>query len=546
MSSTLNLTVASHSHIGRRGNNEDAVYATIRDAEESRLACVAVADGMGGHAAGEVASRIAVERIAQLVRVGYDPGDDPILVFKQVYREINRRIAGYADEHPEAAGLGTTLVTAVAHDDVAYIFNVGDSRAYWFPESGAIEQVTQDHSAAAEAVRNGEMTVEEAKHHPYAHALTHCLDGDGDGEPDYFKLELDEPGFLLLCSDGLTGALSDDEISRVLFGTSAIDGPEGAVQQLTALAHQQGGRRQDNTSVALLEVGEVERDTLITAVAPAPEPAEATTTPGLPRRKRVAAIVSALLFTALLFVGAYAWMGGATLPQNAENGFGEVGRSVPDERDRRKVDYRREMEDGPVRRSAAEMGGRQHVIVQDALNWLTQIYIPSTTPDNASSCKQAETDRTEVLSYTVAGPEQKELSPKKVLIIRRTVDVNNRLGHEGQDRLQPMRESGALVYPGNGIDAERHCYYSGRISYKVPVTYGKWDDEGIAYFYLLYVLDENDGLWVSVNDDYHKPISKHYSWDAVENGKMTLREATGDEGAESVMAYIRGIDSGGS
>jgi protein phosphatase len=533
MSSALDLTVASHSHIGRRGNNEDAVYATVRDAEESKLACVAVADGMGGHAAGEEASRIAVERIAQLVRVGYDPGDDPILVFTQVYREINRRIAGYADEHPEAAGLGTTLVTAVAHDDVAYIFNVGDSRAYWFPESGAIEQVTQDHSAAAEAVRNGEMTVEEAKHHPYAHALTHCLDGDGNGEPDYFKLELGEPGFLLLCSDGLTGALSDDEISRVLFGTSAIDGPEGAAQQLTALAHQRGGRRQDNTSVALLEVGEVERDTLITAVAPAPEPAEATASPGLPRRKRVAAIVSALLFTALLFVGAYAWMGGATLPQNAvvgdEDGSGRVADVSADDDAQDNNAQDNNAQDNNAQDNNAQDNNAQDNNAQDNNGFSAFI----------SDCDSSAQDSTVELRYNFAEISE-EPSVDKVVVIQRTLDAENRYEHAWENnRFQPKRGDAPFALPGADdpeahIGGADHCVYSRDAATVVPHSYAN----GIAYFYLMYALDTEKRVWVSVNEGHGKTP---YSWDTVEKGEMTLREATDDEGAENVREFIRRI-----
>jgi hypothetical protein len=161
------------------------------------------------------------------------------------------------------------------------------------------------------------------------------------------------------------------------------------------------------------------------------------------------------------------------------------------------------------------------------------------------ACEEPTQGETRRLKYFAAFRQSEELSPAQVLLIRRTVDANNRRGHAVvEDRAQPKRESGWLVYPGSRIEPEGHCLYSGDVAYEVPVTYGKWDDEGIAYFYLLYVLDKNDELWVSVNRS-HTPMSEYYSWDAVIRGEMTLRAVTDDAGAKNVKDFIRRIHGEG-
>jgi hypothetical protein len=244
-------------------------------------------------------------------------------------------------------------------------------------------------------------------------------------------------------------------------------------------------------------------------------------------RTRAVTVISAMVFTALLFVGAYAWMGGATLPQNAAVGDRAVSERLAE------VTEERETADG------------QTTDEEDPDDVATNEEDPADeTADAITPCKRSTGESTVPLSYFSAWRGQEELSPKKVLLIRRTVDANNRRGHAVvEGRAQPKRESGRLVYPGSGIEPAGHCLYSGEVVSEVPHSYAHGAGESISYLYLVYALDTDGQLWVSVNERHG---ADEYSWDAVMSGETTLREATDDEGVEKVKEYIEQIHDGGT
>ncbi|HEX8276435.1 MAG TPA: protein phosphatase 2C domain-containing protein [Longimicrobiaceae bacterium] len=225
---------------GRRPSNQDAVVATVLpDGRE----VVAVADGMGGHAAGEVASTTALQ--ALLDALGGGAG------LEDAYRAADRAIRDAAERDRSLDGMGTTLVALLRSGGRYWIANVGDSRAYRVSPEG-IDRVTHDHSFAEEAVRSGQMTEEEVARSPWKNALTRALGtGDGQVEADVFgPFAEDAPHAVLLCSDGLHGVVEEEEIRAcvVASGDSAA-----AAERLSALALRGGSR--DNVTAAVRDFG---------------------------------------------------------------------------------------------------------------------------------------------------------------------------------------------------------------------------------------------------------------------------------------------------
>jgi len=221
----------------KRRRNEDAYVC------EPPL--FAVADGMGGHQAGEVASRIA----AAALREHVEPAGGPEHV-EALIREANRRIWQASLEDVSASGMGTTVTVALVEDDLITIGHVGDSRAYRIRDR-RIEQLTDDHSLAAELERSGKLSAEEARAHPQRSVITRALGTEPDVEIDTFTLE-GRPGDLyLLCSDGLSSMVEDAEILEVLEGRrGSLD---SAARELVRAANRSGG--EDNITVVCFELG---------------------------------------------------------------------------------------------------------------------------------------------------------------------------------------------------------------------------------------------------------------------------------------------------
>jgi PPM family protein phosphatase len=213
-----------------------------------------VADGMGGHDGGDVASRIVVEEFGRLAEEGYDPSRGGDLVAETI-RECQRRISEYGAEQVaegRARGYaGTTVAAALLVDDGGpkwLLVNLGDSRIYRLTDE-RLEQVSVDHSVVQELVDAGTITSEDAATHPYRHVITRALGGPELADADYFLLPLGSVERLLLCSDGISGMIDDAAIAAVL--TDAED-PRDAADLLVQEALAAGGR--DNATAVVIDV----------------------------------------------------------------------------------------------------------------------------------------------------------------------------------------------------------------------------------------------------------------------------------------------------
>ena len=205
----------------------------------------AVADGMGGHQAGEVASRLA----AAALREDVEPAGGTERI-EELIREANRRIWQHSKEDVTASGMGTTVTAARVEGDSVTIGHVGDSRAYRIRE-GQIEQLTEDHSLAAELERSGKLSAEEARMHPQRSVITRALGTDPDVEIDAFSVEGRPGDVYLICSDGLSSMVDDATILAVVEGRRS--NLETAARELVRAANRSGG--EDNITVVCFELG---------------------------------------------------------------------------------------------------------------------------------------------------------------------------------------------------------------------------------------------------------------------------------------------------
>ena len=242
----------------------------------------AVADGMGGARAGEVASAIA----AGAFEGASAAGEAAEAQLARILREANRRIYDLAVTDESRRGMGTTLTAAKVHGDEVSLGHVGDSRAYRMRD-GELEQITRDHSLVAELERSGQITPEAAEHHPQRSIITRALGPEPDVEVDTYTLSGRPGDLFLLCSDGLTSMISDDEVAAVLRTSGTLD---DAADALIKAANQSGGK--DNITVVLFRLGEVENGAVADATTVAgPLPADDETiagqlTPQPARRRR--------------------------------------------------------------------------------------------------------------------------------------------------------------------------------------------------------------------------------------------------------------------
>ncbi|HYL37394.1 MAG TPA: Stp1/IreP family PP2C-type Ser/Thr phosphatase [Bryobacteraceae bacterium] len=241
-----NLTDTGH----HRDENEDYYcYAEPESDEEferkGRLAVIA--DGMGGHEGGQIASSLAVERVRDTY-LTY-PSTDPRQALVAAFQAAHRAIQEYALEHPEFLGMGTTCTCAALKDHQLYFGHVGDSRLYLNRE-GAIRLLTEDHSFVQRLVRQGLLTPEAAAVHPDRNILTAALGVEGAGEADFSEapVPLQSGDVLILCTDGLHGLVADDELRAVTAGAPAAE----ACRELVGLAKDRGGF--DNITVQVLRV----------------------------------------------------------------------------------------------------------------------------------------------------------------------------------------------------------------------------------------------------------------------------------------------------
>lgn len=228
-----------------RDHNEDSVIIVEN---LNREILMAVADGMGGHNAGEIASSIAISHIGKRFKEISSVGnkEDAINWLQETVSEINVLIYKYTNEHPESTGMGTTFVVTILTEDFLLYGNIGDSSGFAVRKE-KIHKITMDHTLVNMLVKSGELTEEEAKDHPRKNVLMKALGATTSVDMDIFDVETDIDG-ILLCSDGLTNMLDHEQILKVLTEDLTV---KEKVEKLIYKANNRGGN--DNISIAYLE-----------------------------------------------------------------------------------------------------------------------------------------------------------------------------------------------------------------------------------------------------------------------------------------------------
>jgi serine/threonine protein phosphatase PrpC len=246
---TASVKMGAKTDLGRvRDNNEDK-FDFFEPEDPGVLAAkgcfYAVADGMGGHSAGQIACELALKTVLSVYYA--DPSADQDASLRRAVREANGLIYDTAQAIPDRQGMGTTLTAAVLCEDRLMVAQVGDSRAYLL-RGGAITQITEDHSWVAEQVRLGTMTLAEAQVSPFRNIITRSVGTAAAVEPDIFTQEVQVGDIFVLCSDGLSGHLEPDEIQAIVLEGS----PSAAAMALIETANERGGR--DNITALVLAI----------------------------------------------------------------------------------------------------------------------------------------------------------------------------------------------------------------------------------------------------------------------------------------------------
>ena len=237
------MKIFSLTDIGRKREvNQDYVYVTDKPVGHIPNLFV-VADGMGGHKAGDFASKYAVQVLEEHIRNNSGMVET---IITEAVQEANRKIVEKARENTEMEGMGTTLVVATIIEHTLYFANVGDSRLYLIRDE--IKQLSKDHSLVEEMVRLGGINEEEAKHHPDKNIITRAIGAKDDVEVDFFEYRLQKGDVILMCTDGLTNMVDDDEIFRIIKGGRDI---VETAMQLVEKANENGGK--DNIGIVLVE-----------------------------------------------------------------------------------------------------------------------------------------------------------------------------------------------------------------------------------------------------------------------------------------------------
>ena len=230
--------------------DEDSILAADLsfgvNSESSKFLLLAVADGMGGHAKGEEASKIALNAIARAVIPDLLNNTPFTKILEKGIQNANQDILDYTAKNPEASGMGTTSVCAVVKDNQIHLANVGDSRAYRVSDD-EICRVTKDHSYVQALIDEGEITEEQAREHPRKNEITRAVGIMPSIEVDTMKLTLDSDESLLLCCDGVIAHLSDDDIHKIIRDSPD---PQTACQEIVDMANERGGS--DNISLIIL------------------------------------------------------------------------------------------------------------------------------------------------------------------------------------------------------------------------------------------------------------------------------------------------------
>ena len=225
-----------------RETNQDYLFASEKSVGNLPNLFI-VADGMGGHRAGDYASRHTVERIVASITRSEE--EKPISILKEAIDKANELLIAESKRDETKSGMGTTLVIASIFDNIMYVANVGDSRLYICGQS--IRQITRDHSLVNEMILMGEISEQEAKNHPDKNVITRAIGVKEHVEADYFEVELTNDELILLCTDGLTNMVSDDEIQKILVNDEIL---ENKAEKLIKRANKNGGS--DNITVMII------------------------------------------------------------------------------------------------------------------------------------------------------------------------------------------------------------------------------------------------------------------------------------------------------
>lgn len=228
----------------KRAMNQDSVYCNENSVGGFQNLFI-VADGMGGHKAGDYASKLCVEKMAESIK--NSESITPVTTLEEAVKVANNAVLAEAKANVEYEGMGTTMVACTVMDNTLYIANIGDSRLYIISDD--IKQITNDHSWVEEMVKKGELTESQARIHPQKNIITRALGIDETVHADYFEVDVKPDDKILMCSDGLTNMVEDDDIEYIVRHSSSI---EKAVYSLVEKANENGGK--DNITVILVEI----------------------------------------------------------------------------------------------------------------------------------------------------------------------------------------------------------------------------------------------------------------------------------------------------
>lgn len=229
----------------KRSINQDNVYCS-EDRVGNLSNLFIVADGMGGHKAGDLASRICVDSICNCI--SESDIKTPVSILNEAVVTAHNNIRNQSMTDIEYEGMGTTVVAATIDNDNLFVVNIGDSRLYILRD--ALRQITEDHSLVEEMVKSGELAKEHVRSHPNKNIITRALGIGTDIEPDYFEVKLQSNDIILMCSDGLTNMLEDAEIEYII--KREKDDLAKAGKTLVDRANDMGGK--DNITVLLVSV----------------------------------------------------------------------------------------------------------------------------------------------------------------------------------------------------------------------------------------------------------------------------------------------------
>lgn len=227
-----------------RNMNQDFLYASEKPIGPLKNLFI-VADGMGGHKAGDYASRFVVEQMTDRI-ANASAADDAVMLLRRTVEQTNRLLYEEACNSPEKEGMGSTLVAATVDGDTMYVINVGDSRLYLL--DGGLRQVTRDHSLVEEMVSRGKLVRGSEEYRRQKNIITRAMGIGAFVEPDVFEVSLSDGDCVLLCSDGLSNMVEDKEITRILKAGGTL---KERGDRLIDRANENGGK--DNISVVLVE-----------------------------------------------------------------------------------------------------------------------------------------------------------------------------------------------------------------------------------------------------------------------------------------------------